>query len=164
MLTPLRIRTHSPLMWDERYTLFIRSVEFMSLARHVTGSLLLMDSAVLTALVDRWRPETHTFHLACGETTVTLQDITMTLGLPLDDTLVCGPVSLGGGGMWSGLLSAFDPPTWPQTRRTRRHPVSTPIGSQLTLTPTRRTLKTQSFRGTIGIFFCIWMMSYTFLF
>jgi hypothetical protein len=32
----------------------------------------MMDSAVLTALMDQWRPETHTFHLPCGETTVML--------------------------------------------------------------------------------------------
>jgi hypothetical protein len=53
----------------------------------------MMDSAVLTALVDRWRPETHTFHLPCGEITVTLQDITMILGLSIDSAPVSGTVS-----------------------------------------------------------------------
>ena len=37
----------------------------------------------LTALVDRWRPETHTFHLPCGEMTPTLQDVAYLLGLPI---------------------------------------------------------------------------------
>jgi hypothetical protein len=36
------------------------------------------------------------FHLPCGETTVTLQDVIMILGLPIDDTSVCGTLSPGG--------------------------------------------------------------------
>jgi hypothetical protein len=52
----------------------------------------MFDNAALTALVDRWRPETHTFHLPCGELTVTLQDVAMILGLPVDGQPVCGNV------------------------------------------------------------------------
>ena len=37
----------------------------------------------LKALVDRWRPETHTFHLPCGEMTPMLQDVAYLLGLPI---------------------------------------------------------------------------------
>jgi hypothetical protein len=68
-------------------------VRFLPLARLITGGLPLMDSTTLMALEDRWRLETHMFHLACGETTVTLQDITMILGLPIESTPVCGPMS-----------------------------------------------------------------------
>ena len=47
------------------------------------GSLrFLVDRALLSALVDRWRPETHTFHLPVGEMAVTLQDMSLLLGLP----------------------------------------------------------------------------------
>jgi hypothetical protein len=42
-----------------------------------------MDEALLTGLVDRWRSETHTFHLSFGEMTVTLKDIAMLTGLPI---------------------------------------------------------------------------------
>ena len=38
--------------------------------------------SLLVALLDRWRPETHTFHLPVGEMTHTLQDVAMLLGLP----------------------------------------------------------------------------------
>ena len=40
------------------------------------------DMSLLAALLDRWRPETHTFHLPVGEMTPTLQDVAMLLGLP----------------------------------------------------------------------------------
>ena len=43
-----------------------------------------VDHALLSALEDRWRPETHTFHLPVGEMAVTLQDVSMLLGLPHD--------------------------------------------------------------------------------
>ena len=41
------------------------------------------DQSLLSALVDRWRPETHTFPMPFGEMTVTIQDVTMLTGLPL---------------------------------------------------------------------------------
>jgi Plant mobile domain len=49
-----------------------------------------LDRSLLTALVDRWRPETHTFHLPCGEMAPTLQDVSFLLGLPIDGDAV-GP-------------------------------------------------------------------------
>ncbi|XP_051200138.1 serine/threonine-protein phosphatase 7 long form homolog [Lolium perenne] len=48
-----------------------------------------MNAAALTALVDRWRPETHTFHLRAGEMTPTLQDVSMILGLPIEGEPLC---------------------------------------------------------------------------
>ncbi|KAK1693242.1 hypothetical protein QYE76_009939 [Lolium multiflorum] len=48
-----------------------------------------MNPSALTALVDRWRPETHTFHLRAGEMAHTLQDVSMILGLPIQDEPLC---------------------------------------------------------------------------
>jgi hypothetical protein len=42
-----------------------------------------MDEALLTGLIDRWRSETHIFHLPFGEMTVTLKDVAMLTGLPI---------------------------------------------------------------------------------
>ncbi|KAG8486816.1 hypothetical protein CXB51_020282 [Gossypium anomalum] len=45
---------------------------------------------LISALVERWRPETHTFHLPCGECTVTLEDVALQFGLPIDGDAVTG--------------------------------------------------------------------------
>jgi hypothetical protein len=37
--------------------------------------------SLLSALLDHWRLETHTFHFTVGEMTVTLQDISLLMGL-----------------------------------------------------------------------------------
>ena len=52
------------------------------------GLRFTVDRALLSALVDRWRLETHTFHLPVGEMAVTLQDVSLLLGLPLVDQAV----------------------------------------------------------------------------
>lgn len=49
-----------------------------------------VDHDFITALVERWRPETHTFHLPTGECTVTLEDVHMLLGLRVDGKVVTG--------------------------------------------------------------------------
>ncbi|KAK5803771.1 hypothetical protein PVK06_031420 [Gossypium arboreum] len=49
-----------------------------------------------STLVERWRSETHTFHLPCGECTITLEDVALQLGLPIDGSAVKGDHSYGG--------------------------------------------------------------------
>lgn len=49
-----------------------------------------LDHALITSLVERWRPETHTFHLPVGEATVTLQDVEVIWGLRIDGPPVTG--------------------------------------------------------------------------
>ncbi|KAK5833601.1 hypothetical protein PVK06_017452 [Gossypium arboreum] len=44
--------------------------------------------------IERWRPETHTFHLPCGECTITLEDVAVQLGLPIDGNVVTGLSSI----------------------------------------------------------------------
>ena len=53
------------------------------MARLAESALVKLDRSLLSALVDRWRPETHTFHLPCGEMAPTLQDVAMLLGLSI---------------------------------------------------------------------------------
>uniref|UniRef100_K3ZZ77 SWIM-type domain-containing protein n=1 Tax=Setaria italica TaxID=4555 RepID=K3ZZ77_SETIT len=89
-LTPLRARVHSPLRWDERYAQYLQRAGFLDIAVQIVGGLPPMDGPLLTAMVNRWRPETHTFHMPFGEMTITMQDAAMILGLPLDGQPVTG--------------------------------------------------------------------------
>ncbi|RYR78765.1 hypothetical protein Ahy_A01g003624 [Arachis hypogaea] len=46
--------------------------------------------ALLSALVERWRPEIHTFYLPVGEVIVTLEDVTHILGLSVNEKSITG--------------------------------------------------------------------------
>ncbi|KAK1607214.1 hypothetical protein QYE76_030887 [Lolium multiflorum] len=90
-LHPLKIRYHgtSDIPYDERYTEFIRPTGLMPFISLVSRGGPHMNPSALTALVDRWRPETHTFHLRAGEMAPTLQDVSMILALPIQGEPLC---------------------------------------------------------------------------
>lgn len=84
----LKLRHHKPLKFHERYRPYLRDAGLLGLSQ-VCQKMPQLDKALITALVERWRPETHSFHLASGEITVTLQDVAMLFALPIDGRPVC---------------------------------------------------------------------------
>ena len=70
-----------------------------------------IDHCLISALVERWRPETHTFHLPHGEMSIILQDVEVIYGLPIEDKVLVGPTAVVNGN-WSQLcmeLLGFTP-------------------------------------------------------
>uniref|UniRef100_A0ACD5W6T0 Uncharacterized protein n=1 Tax=Avena sativa TaxID=4498 RepID=A0ACD5W6T0_AVESA len=95
-LLPLRIRGHKvnteQMVFDERYTPYLRRANLIGFVTMIERGLPTYNSVALTALVDRWHVETHTFHLPCGEMTITLQDMAMLTALPISGWAVTGKI------------------------------------------------------------------------
>ena len=53
-----------------------------------------IDHCLISALVERWQPETHTFHLPHGEMSITLQDVEVIFELPIDGEVLVGPTAM----------------------------------------------------------------------
>jgi len=52
-----------------------------------------INRLMVTTLCERWRIETHTFHMPLGKTTVTLEDVSLQFGVPIDGEPVTGSTS-----------------------------------------------------------------------
>ncbi|CAN0912370.1 Serine/threonine-protein phosphatase 7 long form homolog, partial [Linum grandiflorum] len=63
------------------YERFLLDVGLFSI---VQVSHLVPDIELCTTLIERWRPETNTFHMYHGEMTITLEDVSFITGLPVD--------------------------------------------------------------------------------
>ncbi|KAL4281018.1 hypothetical protein GQ457_03G026070 [Hibiscus cannabinus] len=74
---------------------------FFHASRIINGARL--DRNLINALVERWRPETHTFHLPCGEATITLLDVAYQLGVPVDGNPLTGIAE----GDWSAFAEHY---------------------------------------------------------
>ncbi|KAG8480281.1 hypothetical protein CXB51_024792 [Gossypium anomalum] len=70
---------------------YMREAGFWHVA--TIGRWCKLDPKLINALIERWRPKTHTFHLPCGECTITLEDVHLQLGLPVDGYAVTGSAS-----------------------------------------------------------------------
>ena len=79
-----------------------------------------LNDMALTTLTDRWRPETHSFHLPLGEMSITLEDIAMITGLPIEGRALTGKVRSDGWRQRVAALVGVEPEPW--TDETRKDP------------------------------------------
>ncbi|KAK5793941.1 hypothetical protein PVK06_035122 [Gossypium arboreum] len=47
-----------------------------------------LDPRPINGLVEKWRPEAHTFYLPCDECTITLENVALRLSLPMDGPVI----------------------------------------------------------------------------
>ncbi|MBA0707762.1 hypothetical protein Golax_019780, partial [Gossypium laxum] len=66
----------------------LQEAGFLHVSRILRGTKL--ELALISVLLEMWRPETHAFHLPCGECTITLKDVALQLSLPVDRIVVTG--------------------------------------------------------------------------
>ena len=71
------------MVYDERFLPLLKRAKLATVACVYRRGVPPFNPAALTAMIDRWRPETHSFHLSCGEMTITLEDAAMILGLKI---------------------------------------------------------------------------------
>lgn len=106
---PLITRKHIvSLPWDNRYKDYVVNAGLYGV--HQVGHIQ-TDSELISALVERWHQETHTFHLPVGEMTVTLQDVAVLLGLRVDGNALCGRTDLDWSAVVTNLLGRDVDPT-----------------------------------------------------
>ncbi|RYQ82060.1 hypothetical protein Ahy_B10g100636 [Arachis hypogaea] len=89
------VRRQQNMPMHERIILYLERAGLYHLAR-LNSHWFWLDELLVSVFVERWHPETHTFHMPFGECTVTLQDVAFQLGLPVDG--------------WADLFSELPPP------------------------------------------------------
>ncbi|RYQ83203.1 hypothetical protein Ahy_B10g101841 [Arachis hypogaea] len=81
------MRRQHGMALDDRIVPYLQMADLYHLAR-LNKTWFRLDEPLVSAFVERWRPETHTFHMPFGE--IMLQDVAYQLGLPIDDQYVSG--------------------------------------------------------------------------
>jgi hypothetical protein len=90
----------------------LHQAKMLAIDEIVCRGMPVFNATTITTMVNRWRSETHSFHLPCGEMTVTLEDVAMILGLPIRGRPVTGHVDSA---QWRERVTDFigqEPPVW----------------------------------------------------
>ncbi|CAI0472822.1 unnamed protein product [Linum tenue] len=77
--------TTSLVTYHELYRPYLEAAGLLSVMPLVPMN---SDASLITALVERWRPKSSTFHIPFGEITITLEDVVTLSGLAIDGDAV----------------------------------------------------------------------------
>ncbi|XP_016185685.1 protein MAIN-LIKE 1-like [Arachis ipaensis] len=83
------VRRQQNMSMHHRIILYLERAGLYHLAR-LNSHWFLLDESLVSAFIERWRPETHTFNMPFGECIVTLQDVVFQIGLPVDGEALSG--------------------------------------------------------------------------
>ncbi|CAN1337415.1 Protein MAIN-LIKE 2 [Linum perenne] len=107
----------SSLHWSPQYQPFLEGCRLLGV-RAVLGHTLCKE--LVTTSIERWRPETNTFHLVAGEATITLEDVEVLTGLPTTGSpLIVSPDERSVTDICQQWLGVAPPPTAIQGRTVR---------------------------------------------
>ncbi|KAA3456270.1 serine/threonine-protein phosphatase 7 long form-like protein [Gossypium australe] len=84
----MRHQLHDPDYFPDQRVIPYLNIAGFGVAAYIKISEL--RAGLISALVERWRLETHTFHLSCGEVNITLQDVAVQLGLSINGEAMTG--------------------------------------------------------------------------
>ncbi|KAK6791309.1 hypothetical protein RDI58_010390 [Solanum bulbocastanum] len=95
-------------LWDlvKKYPIHPRVlevIELLGLYGVYRSNRPIIDRSLITSLVERWRPETHTFHFRTSEAIITLQDVEVLYGLPVNGDPILGDESMRTIGDWQNI-------------------------------------------------------------
>ncbi|KAI0504398.1 hypothetical protein KFK09_015350 [Dendrobium nobile] len=94
--------------WPINCPRFMEALVFVGLDSVSQMRYRRMDHHLLTALVERWSPQTNTFHLPVGEMSIMLQDVSMILGIQIDGPSFVGHPVVGSGRRWMSWPDCCD--------------------------------------------------------
>jgi hypothetical protein len=92
------------MVFDKHYVPLLHQANLLAITEIIHCGMPVFNATAITAMVDRWRQETHSFHLPCGEIMVTLKDVTMIIGLPTRGCPITGCVDSVG---WRERVTVF---------------------------------------------------------
>nr|XP_025692534.1 protein MAIN-LIKE 2-like [Arachis hypogaea] len=77
------MRRQQGMRLDERYVRYLQMASLYHLAK-LNESSFKLDEPLVSAFVERWRPEIHMFYMLFGKCMITLQDVAYQLGLRIN--------------------------------------------------------------------------------
>ena len=103
----LHYRRHSKVVLrdPQQHSLVVSYIQRAGLYGLFALNFIQIDWALITALLEGWRRETHTFHMPHGKITITLQDVEVLLGLSVDGHPLVASTSIKSTELCRQLLS-----------------------------------------------------------